>query len=110
MGLLPEVSDEELERLRATEPTAFRKRYREPDTGEVFGDVVFRKPRREEVRRFKDAARKGLDTGFIVRACLLAPPLEVWDAVTAQELSGLPDTAETDIMKACGIMAESVGK
>lgn len=107
----PIVTDEELAELRAKDPTAFRLSYCHPDSGESFGDLVFRKPLREEVRRFKDAAKAGKDTIFIVRACLLAPSLSDWDAITAQELSGLPETAENDLLKASGVLAEqSLGK
>lgn len=104
---LPTITDDDLEKLKNNDPTVFRLRYSHPDSGESFGDVALRKPRREEVRRFKDAAKKGADTGFIVRACLVSPSLEVWDAATAQELSGLPDTVENDLLKASGILAES---
>jgi len=104
---LPNVSDKELEKIKAQEPSAFRLRYSHPDSGETFGDVVLRKPRREEVRRFKDAAKNGKDTNFIVTACLISPSRDVWEAETAQELSGLPETVENDLMKAAGVLADS---
>lgn len=106
MSFFPEVSDSQLEQIRAEHPTAFRVRYACPVTHEPYGDLVLRKPTRPEVKRFKDAAKKGLDTGFIVRACLVAPALSVWDEVTAQELSGLPETVEDDLLKRSGILAE----
>lgn len=107
----PSVSQEDLEKIQSSEPTAFRLSYKHPDSGESFGDVVLRKPRRAEVRRFKDAAANRKSTEFLVRACLLAPSLEVWDAVTDQELSGMPETVENDLLKHSGILAESaVGK
>ena len=104
---LPTVTDEQLAALRLKDETAFRISYRHPTTGEAFGDVVFRKPKRAEVKRFKDAAKRGGDTNFIVSACLMAPSLEEWARVTDQELSGLPETCEDDLLKASGILAEN---
>ena len=104
--LLPSVSDDALTEIQAKEPTAFRITYRHPSTGEVFGDVVLRKPKRSEVHRFRDVAKRGGDTSFIVPACLLAPDAATWAAVTEQELSGLPATVEDDLMKASGVLAQ----
>lgn len=104
---LPTVSDTDLESIRVKEPTAFRITYANPLSKEVWGDVVFRKPTRAEVRRFKDNAKRGGDTSFIVDACLLRPDADTWARVTAQELSALPETCEDDLLKSAGILAEN---
>ena len=107
----PIVTDEQFAELKAKEPTAFKLSYVHPDSGESFGDLVFRKPMRAEVQRFKEYAKAGKDTSFIARSCLLSPSLQEWDAITAQELSGIPETAENDLLKSSGVLAEqSLGK
>lgn len=104
---LPTVSDEELLEVQLREPTAFRLRYTSAGGRHELGDVVLRKPTRMEVRRFKDAAKAGKDTNWIVDACLLLPEKKTWAAVTNQELSGLPETVEDDLLKASGVLAEN---
>lgn len=104
---LPTITDETLEEIRLSQPTAFRLRYSSAGGRSQLGDVVLRKPTRMEVRRFKEAARRGQDTGWIVDACLLAPSKAEWAAVTEQELSGLPETVEDDLLKASGVLAEN---
>jgi hypothetical protein len=104
---LPTISDETLEEIQLAQPTAFRLRYTSAGGRHALGDVVLRKPTRIEVKRFKEAAKRGQDTGWIVEACLLAPEKKVWNEVTAQELSGLPETVEDDLLKASGVLAEN---
>jgi len=104
---LPTCDDETLEEIRLTQPTAFRLRYTSAGGRTELGDVVFRKPTRVEVKRFKDSARRGADTNWIVEACLLWPERRVWNEITAQELSGLPEAAEDDLLKASGVLAEN---
>lgn len=104
---LPIVTDDQLEEVRIGQPTAFRLRYTSASTKEPLGDVVFRKPTRVEVKRFKDSAKRGQDTNWIVTACLLLPEKKVWEEVTNQELSGLPETCEDDLLKASGVLAEN---
>lgn len=104
---LSTVTDEELDEIRLKEPTAIRFRYTASGGRVALGDVVVRKPTRIEVKRFKDSAKRGADTGWIVEACLLAPDKKTWSEVTAQELSGLPETVEDDILKASGVLAEN---
>lgn len=98
--LFPIVSDEQLELIRCDEPTAFRVSF------PLFGDLIFRKPKRIEVKRLQDAVRKGGDPEFLVGACLLSPSLPDWQAAIEQEASGLPATALDAICKAVGIAAE----
>ena len=105
MAIFPTITDEQLETIRLTEPTAFRVSF----VG--FGDVVFRKPRRIEVKRLQDTIRKNGDPDFLVPACLVAPTAAVWNEAVEQEASGLPTTALDALCKAVGIGAEyDVGK
>lgn len=103
---LPKISDDELLEAQTKEPTAFRISYTAAGGHVELGDVVLRKPTRMEVKRFKAAAKEGKDTNWIVDACLLLPTKKVWTEVTNQELSGLPETVEDDLLKASGILAE----
>jgi hypothetical protein len=103
---LPKISDDELLEAQTKEPTAFRICYTASGGRVELGDVVLRKPTRMEVKRFKSAAKEGKDTNWIVDACLLLPSKKVWADVTSQELSGLPETVEDDLLKASGILAE----
>lgn len=103
---LPKITDDELAEIQAREPTALRIGYTS-SRGRDLGDVVVRMPTRMEVRRFKEAARTGKDTGWIVDSCLLAPPKQVWAAITAQELSALPESVEDDLLRESGLLASN---
>jgi hypothetical protein len=100
MSLFPAITDQQIETLRAAEPTAFRVRF------EGFGEIAFRKPKRSELKRLQDAIKKGADTDFLVRACLLSPAIAQWDAAIEQEACGLPTTALDALCKSVGIAAE----
>lgn len=103
---LPTVSDEQLEEIRISHPSAFRVSYTSAH-GKPMGDVVFRIPTRVEVRRFKDSAKRGTDTNWIVSACLLSPEKKVWEDVTNNEFPGLPETCEDDLLKESGVLAQN---
>jgi hypothetical protein len=106
MPLFPKISDEQLEALQLKEPTAFRVQFR------TSGDLVMRKPRRAEYRRFQDAVRKGSgDVEFIISQCLLAPTIAEWEAAIEQEACALPTRVLDILMKSVCMDEEyDVGK